>query len=157
MKSRYLSKFVFALMVLVLTVSCDSLLGGEDDPGGDDAWDGGRIPLGTDVGYRISPGSGAYEIHTFATDAAGDYEITVSNFSDEASLLWYLFESEQNAEDYFGGTNLPNLVIAQGAEVDTNPQTARTGDLTGTTTYYLGIQDFRDVGSDYTVNVSVAD
>lgn len=100
------------------------------------------------------------EIHRFTTDGAGDYRITVSNFSDDASLLWYLFGSEQNAVDYFRGTNLPGLVIADGNVVGENPQVARTGDLSGDTTYYLGIESFRGamgVGSDYTVNVSAAD
>ncbi len=156
MKSRSLYTSLLVVLVLVLMVSCDSLFGSDDDSGSDDVWDGGQIPLGADVDYRISAGEGAYEIHRFTTDSAGDYRITVSNFSDDASLLWYLFESEQNAVDYFRGTNLDGLVIAQGAEVVTNPQIARTGDLSGDTTYYLGIQDFEEVGSDYTVNVSAA-
>jgi hypothetical protein len=145
-----------ALLLLVLTVSCDSLVGGDDEAAGDE-WDGGRIPLGTDVDYRISAGNGAYEIHSFTTDGAGDYRITVSDFSSEASLLWYLFASKEDAENYLQDTDLPDLVIADGNIVDENPQTALAAGLSGETTYYLGIEDFSGNGSDYRVNVSAAD
>jgi len=158
MKRPYLYSLVLVSMVLVLTVSCDLLVGGDDDPTGDDnAWDGGQIPLGTDVVYDISPGLGAYEIHSFTTDAAGDYRITVSDFSSEASILWYLFASKEDAEDYLQDTNLPDLVIADGNLVGENPQTALAAGLSGNTTYYLGIEDFSGNGSDYTVNVAAAD
>ena len=142
---------LLALMVLLLTVSCDPLVGGVGE------WDGEQIPLVTDVVCDISPGSRAYEIHSFTTDAAGDYRITVSDFSAEASLLWYLFASESDAEDYLRDTDLPNLVIAEGNVVGENPQTALAEGLSGDTTYYLGIQDFSGVGSDYTINVAAAD
>lgn len=165
MKKAFLT-VLFGALVLAVLVGCSSNGSGG---GGGNGGGSSSVELGTDTSDSVSDTEP--DLITFTTEGSGDYVITLSDFSADSDLDWYLFEDESDANAYVSALNdlyanpqNANLQavfdaaltsIAVGDDI-TDPEVGTATALASNSVYFLVVEDVNQVGSSYTLNISAA-